>query len=103
MGIRVGVKVGDGVGVLVSVADGRKVQVRLGVGVIVLVFVGVGLGADVKVNTAVILGMLGLGEGLRKKLIKTPKNNNMAKLNSVNKIIMRGERLEEGVAIVWIS
>jgi hypothetical protein len=66
---------------------------------VVLVFEGVGLGTVVKVYMSVILGVDGLGDGLRTKFIKTPKNNNIARLNKANRMIMRGERLGERVAI----
>lgn len=65
----------------------------------VLVFEGVALGTVVKVFMSVILGMVGLGEGLRTKLIKTLKNNRIARLNNANRMITRGERLGERVAI----
>ena len=65
----------------------------------VLVFEGVALGTVVKVFMSVILGMVGLGEGLRTKLIKTLKNNRIARLNNANRMITRGERLGERFAI----
>ena len=47
----------------------------------------------------VTLGMVGLGEGLRTKLINIPKNNSIARLNNASRMITRGERQGERVAI----
>ena len=48
---------------------------------------------------ALTLGMVGLGEGFRTKLINTPKNNNTARLKKTNKKTGRGESLLRGAAI----
>jgi len=65
----------------------------------VLVVDGVELGTDVNVYMRVILGKVGLAEGLRTNLIKTLKNKTIARLKKANRMMMRGERLGERVAI----
>ena len=92
--------VGEGVGVSVAVAEGRKVQVGRGGRGMVLGFIGAGLGEKGGGDINETLVMVVVVDGCWMKLINMPRKIKMDRLKRTNKEMIRGEGRDERVAIL---